>query len=59
LWELVGRWSSLVVIASPLPQTPAIFEVVAPQSVPIKIFRGGFMLAGKVGGNHPEGKNFY
>jgi hypothetical protein len=47
------------VIASPLPQTPAIFEVVAPLSVPIKIFRGGFILPGKVGGNHSEGKNFY
>jgi hypothetical protein len=47
------------VIASPLPQTPAIFEVVAPLSVPIKMFRGGFMSPGKVEGNHPEGKNFY
>jgi hypothetical protein len=42
-----------------LPQTPAIFEVVAPLSVPIKIFRGGFMFPGKVGGNHREGKNFF
>jgi hypothetical protein len=49
----------LVVIASPLPQTPAIFEVVAPLSVPIKMFRGGFMSLGKIEGNHRERKNFY
>ena len=36
--ELVGRWRSLVETASPFSRTAAILEVVAPLSVPMKIF---------------------
>jgi hypothetical protein len=36
---LVGRWKILVETASPFSQTAAILEVVAPLSVPMKIFR--------------------
>ena len=36
--ELVGRWSNLVETASPFCHTAALFEVVAPLSVPMKIF---------------------
>ena len=35
---LVGRWKILVETASPFSQTAAILEVVAPLSVPMKIF---------------------
>jgi hypothetical protein len=35
---LVGRWKILVLTASPFSQTAAILEVVAPLSVPMKIF---------------------
>src|SRR5690348_11585151 len=58
-WEFVGRWSSFVVMASPLPQTPAIFEVVAPQSVPIKIFRGGCMLPEKSEASPVNARNLF
>ena len=35
---LVGRWNILVETASPFSRTAAILEVVAPLSVPMKIF---------------------
>src|SRR5262245_58675475 len=35
--ELVGRWSNLVEMVVPSDQTPPIFDIVAPQSVPMKI----------------------
>jgi hypothetical protein len=37
-WELVERWSTLVLMASPFSQTAENLVVVAPLSVPIKIF---------------------
>jgi hypothetical protein len=54
--ELVGRWSSLVVTASPFSRTAAILEVVAPLSVPMKIFP--LMFACQVADNPGKGKNY-
>src|ERR1019366_2913476 len=54
--ELVGRWSNLVVTASPFSRTAAILEVVAPLSVPMKIL--SLMSARQVADSGDKGKNY-
>jgi hypothetical protein len=53
---LVGRWKILVETASPFSWTAAILEVVAPLSVPIKIFP--LMFARQIADSADKGKNY-
>jgi hypothetical protein len=53
---LVGRWKIRVETASPFSQTAAILEVVAPLSVPMKIFL--LMSARQVADSANKGKNY-